>query len=277
MKNQIFQTVIAVIFICLLFNSISAQTFLFQSQPKEKAQFGLRYMRPNFEGDDDMTTLSGIYDFYFNIPVKSTLNLVASLPYSTYSNDDDVSDNDIGNLYIGLQSRSKFSGDKGTILSIGAFLPIASEDEYLVYLTSAFTNYHQLQKYLPNTLILDMNFARFDSHSGGAFWGIEIGPNLWIPTKDDDEDNETELTVHYGISGGFQLSNLAIFAELVGLVILTEDYDEFSDRFYHTLGFGAQWTTGMVKPGIFYNIYLKEDLSDYIDGVLGIKLEFAMQ
>ena len=276
MKNQIFQTVIAVIFICLLSNSISAQTFLFQGQPKDKAQFGLRYMRPNFEGDDEMTTLSGIYDFFINIPVSSTLNIVSSLPYSTYA-DDDISESDIGNLYIGLQSRSNFNRNKGLIWSFGAYLPTASEDEYLVYFTSAFTNYHQFQKYIPNFLILDINFARFASQSSGTFWGIEIGPNLWIPTKDGDEENETELSIHYGISGGFQLSNLAIFAELVGIVIISEDYDEFSDRFYHTLGFGAQWTTGMVKPGIFYNIYLKEDLRDYVDGVLGIKIDIALQ
>ena len=65
--------------------------------------------------------------------------------------------------------------------------------------------------------------------------------------------------------------------ELIGLAIITEDVDDFNDRFLHTLVFGGQWNAGTIKPGLFYKIYLKDELSDLVDGVLGIKLDVCLK
>jgi len=84
------------------------------------------------------------------------------------------------------------------------------------------------------------------------------------------------LFAHYGVSGGFQFTNVALFAELLGIAIITEDVDDFGDRFTHSIDFGAQLTGYSVRPGIFYMIHLDEDLSEDLDGVLGIKVDFVL-
>jgi hypothetical protein len=230
-------------------------------------------LKPYFEADVDFSAFSGIYDLYANIPVRSNLNIVSSLPYSTYA-DDEESESEVGNLYIGLQMRQASHKNKSSIISFGAFLPTAGEDDFSINFLSALANYYQLEKYLPNTLTIYGNYSHHIVQSRGGLVNFEIGPNILIPTKDDDD--ETELLMHYGISGGFQFTNFAVLAELVGLVIISEDVDDFSDRFIHTLAFGGQWTGSAVRPGIFYKIYLKEDFRDFIDGVLGIKLDVAL-
>ena len=275
MKNYLSKIVIAGILVSLLSNFVSAQTFLFQSLPKDNTQFGLRYLRPNFEADIDMSTFSGIYDLYVNIPASSSINLVGSIPFTAMAIEGEESESGIGDIYIGLQTRLESSTDNNSILSFGVFLPTASEDKYSLNFMGLFTNYYELQKYLPNTLTLYMNYAYHSTQPEGAMFGFEIGPNFWIPT--DDNGDETELFIHYGFNVGFQARNLAIFTELAGIALITEDIDEFGDRFSHSLAFGAHWTGNTMRPGIFYKIYLKEDLSDVVDGVLGVKLETILE
>lgn len=53
--------------------------------------------------------------------------------------------------------------------------------------------------------------------------------------------------------------------------------DDFGDRFTHSLSFGAQLTDRPVRPGIFYIVPLDEDLQDFLDGTLGIKIDLALR
>ncbi len=266
MKRVILKTVIAGIFISLLFTSVSAQNLLFQTMPKDKPQFGLRFMRPNFEEDIDLSLLSGTYDLYFNIPVGHKLNLIGSIPYSIFSAKDEDSEGGIGSIYVGIQTKPK---TENSCLSLGIFLPTAT-DEFSPFLVGLYSNYYELQKYVPDLLTIYGNYSYYKDQARGAVFGVEIGPNLWIPTKDD---GDVELLAHYGISAGFKMTSVTFNAELEGLAIITEDIDNFEDRFTHSLAFGAQWTGSNIKPGIYYQIYLKEDFRDVVDGVLGIKVD----
>ena len=73
------------------------------------------------------------------------------------------------------------------------------------------------------------------------------------------------------------MTNVMLGVELEGIVFLSEDIDDFEDRFNHSVAFGAQWTGRNIKPGIYYQIYLKEDFRDYVDGVLGIKVDVELK
>jgi hypothetical protein len=52
--------------------------------------------------------------------------------------------------------------------------------------------------------------------------------------------------------------------------------NDFGDRFEYSINFGASYVSESVSPGIFYKLYLKEDLSDWVDGVLGINIEVTI-
>lgn len=275
MKDYGIKAAVAGILVGLLCHSVSAQTFLLQSLPEDNPQFGLRYLRPNFEWDVDFSTFSGIYDLSFSVPVSSNLNLVGSLPFTTVDSEGEKSESGIGNIYIGFQTRRLLTPEKTSSVSFGLFLPTASEDKFGVYFFNILTNLHQQEKYLPDMLTFYGNYAHHSVLPSGVKLGVEFGPQLYVPT--DDEGNENELFIHYGFTGGAQVTNLAIFAELVGLCIITEEVDDFGDRFTHSLAFGAQWTGGIVEPGIFYQIYLDEDMEEVVDGVLGIKIETSIR
>jgi hypothetical protein len=271
MKNFSLKLVLASILIITISNFVPAQTFLFQDIPKEKTQLGLRFMRPMFDGDPDLSSLSGIYDFTLNIPINENWSIAGSLPYITATFGERNADNGIGNIYIGMQNIRNIDDQQSTIVSFGFYLPTADED---IGLFGIRTHFYEFHKYAPDVLTIYGNFAYFNIFPQGARLGLEIGPNLWIPTQGDAGD--TELLLHYGLTAGFQGNNFALLTELVGVVIITDDTDEFSDRFSHSINFGANYVSKSVTPGIFYKLYLKEDLSDFVDGVFGINIDVTI-
>jgi len=275
MKNYGIKAAVAGILVGLLCHSVSAQTFLLQSLPENNPQFSLRYLRPNFEADVDFSTFSGIYDLSFDLPVSSNLNLIGSLPFTAMDFEGPESESGIGNIYIGFQTRRHPTPERTSSVSFGLFLPTAPDDKFSLLFVNIYTNLHQQEKYIPDMLTVYGNYAYHSIQPGGVKLGVEFGPQLYVPT--DDEGDESELFVHYGFTGGAQVTHFAIFAELVGLAVITEEADEFGDRFTHSLVFGSQWTEGIVKPGIFYQIYLDEDMEEVVDGVFGIKIETSLK
>ncbi len=241
--------------------------------PKDKPQLGLRFMRPNLDGDDDLSILSGAYDLYFNIPVSPKINLVRSLPYTIFSAKGEDSEGGIGSIYVGIQTKPMSESGNNSSLSLGIFLPTTADD-FSPMVLGWYSNYYEIQKYIPDMLTVYGSYSYSMNQSRGPIFGLEIGPNLFIPTKDD---GDVELFAHYGISGGLKMSNIMFSAELVGLAIISEDIDDFEDRFTHSLAFGAQWTGSNIKPGIYYQIYLKEDLKDDVDGILGINVDIDLK
>lgn len=270
MKRNLLSAVCMGLLVILSSRPLSGQTFLLQTPPEEKTQVGLRFMRPNFAGDAGLSTFAGTYDLYVNAPVSAKLHLVGSLPFSNFDSDRGSSESAIGDIYLGVQARQGPSN-----VSFGAFLPTASEDKFSAFLIGLLGNFYELQRSLPNTLTLYGNYAYRYHHAEGAIFGLELGPQVFIPTESDGGD--VEVFAHYGLAGGFHFSHAALFAELLGVAVLSEDVGDFGDRFTHLIAFGAQLTNYPVRPGIFYQIYLDEDINDELDGVLGIKVEFSLK
>ena len=259
MKRSIFRFVMAVVLAVIVSGSAVAQTFLFKNIPGEKPQIGLRYLRPSWDHDSDMSTFSGIYDVMLNLPINERWSIDASFPYTRYTyGEDGDAESFIGNIYAGLQHIRK-AGSKSTIVSFGAYLPTAEEDlGHLVF--GMLTNNEDLFKYYPDAWTLCGNFAYFNISEGGARLGLEIGPDLIIPTGDGGDD--TEFLMHYGLTAGYQGERFAAITELIGLAMLTEDFDEFHDRFMHSINFGVSYISPHFMPGVFYKIYLKDEFSD---------------
>jgi hypothetical protein len=273
MKRSVSRIVLAIILVVILSGAAVAQTFMLKSIPSDTPQFGLRYLRPNFANDNDLSTFSGIYDFRVNLPVDERWSIDASLPYTRFAfGEDDDSESYIGNLYAGLQSISRKDGGSA-IVSFGAFFPTAEEDlGHLLF--GVLSNYENMFKYYPDAWTVTGNFAWFKTREGGARLGLEAGPDVLIPGGDND--SEAEFLLHYGFTAGYQGKRLLAAAELVGVVWITEDSDEFSDRFVYSIDFGASYLSRHFAPGIFYKIYLKDDFRDLVDGVLGVSLDIIM-
>ena len=73
-----------------------------------------------------------------------------------------------------------------------------------------------------------------------------------------------------------QISRLLLNLELLGVAIVSEDVEDFGDRFINILDFGAQWEETIVTPKIYYKIYLRKEFREFIDGVLGIGVNISI-
>jgi hypothetical protein len=272
-KMSRMKSVMAGIFIFLLPFIVSGQMFFFQDLPVDKTKLGFRYLRPDFKDVEGLSILSGVYDFSVSIPVSPKLNIVGSVPFAAIGADDTETESSIGNIYVGLQHRLNSGAEKFFSASLGVFLPTAPEDKPGPMFMGIFTNYYELQKYFPNVLTISGNVAYHRIKSNDFIFGVELGPNIFIPTKDD---GETEVYIHYGLTAGYRFNTVDLKAELVGIGIITEDVDEFGDRFINDLAFGVHWNRGAFRPGVFYKISLKKDIRDFVRGAFGIKLDVIL-
>lgn len=276
MKMFRMKSVFAGIFIFLLPFIVFGQTFLLENIPSIRTRLGFRYLRPEFKNGMDLSTLSGVYDFSLSIPVGSRLNLVGSLPLSIVNITGAENEGSIGNIYVGLQSRLKSRRQNVISLSLGVFLPSMSESNYGAAYVGIYSDYYEVQKFIPKLLTLYGNLAYHRIKPYGFLFGFEVGPNIMIPTENDSGD-ETEVYIHYGLSCGYRFDYIDIRAEFTGIGIVTENIDDFGDRFVNALTFGILWNRSFLRPGIFYKIYLRKDMRDSIRGVLGIRLDIMLR
>ena len=259
-------------------NSVAAQTFLFQSLPGANPRLGFRYLHPFFNLQDlDLSRWSGVYELSWNTPVSREINLVFAIPYMIMNFETigyEYSESGVGNIYIGMQYHQAIHATESANTGLGVFIPTASDHVGLqtwgLSQLSALTDNHQFQKYVPDLVTFHANVARHSLIRGGLFFGVQTGAYVTVPTEDE---GDTEFFMHYGLSGGIQLRDAAIFAELLGLVIATEDDLDLSERFDHEVAFGIQWLRGL---GVFYKLYLDDEYRDAVDGVLGIQLEAGL-
>jgi hypothetical protein len=278
MKNLIINR-FRIFLISLISLSINfSQTLNLQTSPNDDNQFGLTFDKAFYSSDNNYSLFTGVFQLSANMPISDYLNVISSVPFINMSYENDYafgsyeySENGFGNIFIGLQTNSDFADNSRTILSFGVFIPTSEEK---IAHRGVQINYYDLQKYLPNTLGLYFNFALQKLTGNGFNFGFEVGPNVIIPTQ--GEGRETELLLHYGLNFGYQIEKLMLNAEFLGMGLVTEDVDNFEDRLIHQLVFGSQWNGGVVTPKVYYRIYLKDKLRDFIDGVLGLSINVSL-
>ncbi len=278
--GKLIAVVLAVGFVLGSALSTSAQTFYLNPIPEARPTFGLRFMHVSLDGDLELSTFSGTYDFYVDIPTSEAVGFRLSLPYSKigyeYYASREISESALGNAYIGMHLTSHLSERTKSVFSMGLHLPTASEDDddQEAAFLGLLANFHQARRVLTNAWIIYANMAwRMESLEGGIF-GLEIGPEVWIPEGDIDAD--AELLFHYGFSGGAGTRHFAFLAELMGLFVATEDIEDFGDRFEHHLAFGVGVRNCTVRPSLWYQIPLHDDMRDAINGVIGLQVEVSM-
>jgi hypothetical protein len=59
-------------------------------------------------------------------------------------------------------------------------------------------------------------------------------------------------------------------------MIVTESGGDLGDRLISQLVFGGQLNFNKIKPGVFYTLPLKDYISDYENGIFGLKLDIGI-
>ncbi len=261
------------------FDLLYAQKLELQSISSGKYQFGFNFNKVFYSTDVNMSTFSGVYQLFWNVPVSSGLNIIGNIPYITtsyhidfvYFGDYEFSENGFGNIFLGLQTNGKPEDSKRSIYSFGLYLPTASDRAAI---NGYLADYYYFTKYLRNTLGIYFNYAFHKIEEEGFNYGFEIGPDLIIPIGDNNSD--VELMVHYGILGSFVINKFILNMEFLGIATLTSDVNDFGDRFVNMINIGVQWKESLVTPVIYFKIYLRDDINRSIDGVLGIGVNISI-
>ena len=257
-----------------------AQHYLLQDIPTQTTDVQLRFMHPSADNYRETTSFSGVYELRTSIPVSSSTNIVASLPYLSreYENTivtyyytgpyTDEVQSGVANLFLGARFYTQPDDGHQTIGTIGVYLPTISENSANASGVGYQADYHNIHKYLRKTTTIYGNIMSHWTIANGAHYELEIGPRIMF--MDSGDESDTEFMLHYGLGGSVPVSVLALRMELAGLFFLSSEADEFSDKFNHTLAFGARYDRGPFTPGFFYQIYLSDMMSDTVNGVLGI-------
>lgn len=258
---------------------VSAQSFILQDPPTDKPNLTLRYFRPHFKwAQSSLSFFSGAYDLTINIPISPKMNFVGSLPFATIGGSDSESESEsaFGNISVGLLYKLKSTAENAATITFGVCTPTMSAKHAGPFFMGVYSDYFEFHKFFPKLLTLYGNLAYHVFNANGLLLNAEIGPYFMIPTESDDE-SDTELLLHYGLAAGFRVNPIAFKVELAGHYFVTGKTENFEDRFMHMLAFGAQWSRGSIRPGIFYQVYLRKSFSDSISGVIGIKLEIDLK
>jgi hypothetical protein len=284
--NFVSTILFSLIFILSFQPQTSAQSFIIKDVPQKNFSIDFRFLHPFYKSPNELSALSGTYDLNISIPVEGKWNINTLIPIVVFNNKIDqkyyyynyeYSKTAIGNIYLGLQSKDSASSNVGRNFSFGVFLPTASKNE----LSSAnffgfFTNYYDMQKYLPETIALYSNIAFRWSSENGLRFGLDVGPQYLISISDKGSGRNNFL-LHYGLSGGIGIEDFVIKSEFTGILILTGDAQDFSDRFINFLSLGLSYTNFVVKPSIFYQFNFHELYENLSSGSLGIKLSYILE
>ncbi|QQS37770.1 MAG: hypothetical protein IPM56_07425 [Ignavibacteriales bacterium] len=251
---------------------LNSQTYNLQTIPTNKTLAGLVFEKPFYGMELEPSILSGSYKLNFSVPVSDKINVIAILPFSAISYEfgsgiyaAEYSESGLGNVFLGIQTKPVMPDVANSFITAGIYLPTA---EKKIAFTGLMSNYYDLQAYIPDAIGIYGNYAYHRIEEHGPSYGIEFGPNLILGVG--DYNSETDFFVHYGGVAGYSFNRVGINFELLGVLLLTSDPENFGDRFVHMVNLGAHWKGEVFIPKIFYKIYLREELKKSVDGILGI-------
>lgn len=264
--------IIAMMAVLLSLQVVKAQQFNLSPGPVDgKMSIGLKVSKPFFkktEYGDEFSSTSGVYKVYGYFPLKNNWQINTEIPV-VVSKTSDYNETGLGNLYVEVQ-KALGSSDQ-TWLAFGIYVPTIGSDKYLRQSMGIITDPFHFVQYSEGISIRS-TFGYRLIEKPGPILGVDIGPDLFIPTY---EDGDLELLLHYGIKGGYHFNAVAAWSELNGIMVITED-GALADRWINLLNFGVQLSRGTFRPGVFYGIHLDKDLREGTSGVLGINLQIVL-
>ncbi|MDP4192163.1 MAG: hypothetical protein Q8858_11395 [Bacteroidota bacterium] len=270
------------------------QKFLLRDLPQNTVSASLRYIHPIFDHDVESDIISGIYDINVSFPISRRMNLNVILPiehinlnehyntdpiegyYYGYWGMRKMNETNIGNLYLGLQSKSLTEEDSKTNTAFGIFIPTTSKDKAMALSMSYFTDIYNPSKYIPETFSLYFNLSNEWKFQNGMNLRLEGGPDVLIPSGSKEYQRETQMYIHYGISLGYSYSQFFANSELLGLTTLRGSNMSFTDRFINGVSLGAGWQNEVFSAGMFYQWHLNHWIGTLTDGSVGIKFGFVV-
>ncbi len=240
----------------------------------DKTFIAVEALKPNFEGDVDLSFASAGYFISGRFSVGETITFVGELPIAHGSIDNQFfneSETAIGNPYLGLEFRRPGAN---TFIEFGGRLPVAPDDKFLASFVGLSADLDRLEGFVPDLLTITGKINFVKENESNVRFRLRGGPTAWIPTGDGDE---TEFLFDYGAIVGFEGSQIIIVGGVTGRMIVSESDLDFGERTFHQLTISAMIDLGAFIPGVQIRFPLDDELQGAIDNVIGINLAFEIQ
>ena len=252
----------------LVSRALLAQSMWVNQQ--QKGGLALEFLRPTFDGDPDYSMLTGVYVISFRTPISERMSLIGELPLVHVSFNDsflgDFSDDAVGNPYIAIATGS---ADEGTVVEIGAHLPLAGEGDGGVVF-GYFGDFDRFEMYMPEAASLGVLLGHKRRSASGTFSRMRVGPRLHISTGSGDEDMEASLA--YGFAGGFENRKGSASLGITGRWLMTQDGGTLAENTIHQLTLDLAHRLGPVRAGLQLRVPVDSDLDDIIKHVVGLSV-----
>ncbi|MCU0611452.1 MAG: hypothetical protein MUE60_06645 [Candidatus Eisenbacteria bacterium] len=266
------QKAVALSIILALAQGAWAQSLLLQTPPERVNLVGVRFLHPDLAHGPDASLTSGVYEFSVAFAVSSRSAVGITLPLVNSDPSDLESTRALGNLSLQFQKRTAGVGRRQSSFSIGITIPTADEENFWTLIYGWVTDYPWLHKYAAEVMTLSCGVqGQWPAFRTGSV-RLDVGPHVMVPTG---EGGDTEITLRYGLGLAAGSPVIQVLAEFVGYVWLTTESGPFEDRSTHCAAIGVVLPAGAIRPSLFYEKYLNGDLSEDVDGILGIKLQVA--
>jgi hypothetical protein len=181
----------------------------------------------------------------------------------------DDADDAVGNPYLGLEFHPPGSS---VFWDVGVRPPLAPEDNSALFV-GILTDQQRWEAFLPDVMTLrgGVNFRH--RAPTGLVTRLRAGPNVWIPTE---SARDAEVVASYSGHVGFEAEQVSVLGGITGQAILTEDDMNFSERTTHQLGAILTLIAGNVRPGVFFQVPLDDDVRDTVDFVFGLNVSIDL-
>jgi hypothetical protein len=249
----------------------AAQTGLLRHNGLVRNLAGVVYQKPFFDGDPQISSFSGTYEFFGGTRLINNLDFTCSLAVPVFSDPSDTLDNSPANVTIGLRKVvHDWIGDSRwwfVNLTAGTYRNHAGSSGPLARLT----NVHEYQKYVPTAWCLAGGYALLSATSySGWVYGAAVQPILVFDGFSADDRHD--LVLDYQFDLGWSTEVVQLLLELHGSAGLSSRLEPTDTRFAHTAAVGVEMHWDWLRPGIYYNLPLTTELAAELDGTLVVQV-----
>lgn len=272
---RVMKVVTAVLVGCIIALPVWAQPIWLAQSPTDGNSLAVEFIKPNFEGEDNLTFLTSVWFFSGRFAIGESITLVGELPLVYAKPDVDGADSEtiIGNPYGGIEVRragSNFFGE------LGVRLPVTPDDKFLAPLIGFYGDVDRLEAFIPDLfgIIGRVNYQSISPSN--IIVRLRVGPTI-LTNSDDFFEDDTEVLVDYNAQVGYSGQSIIIVGGFTGRYIATQDEGDFGEKTIHQLGASAGLKGGTVSPGVHFRLPLDEDLTELLDFVFGLNLTINLQ
>jgi hypothetical protein len=206
----------------LLPDTISAQS-IWLPRSQERA-VSLEFLKPDMEGGFfNYSFMSSTTFLSLRMPLSQMILFVSEIPFvhagfQTVDADGnliDVTENALGNPYIGIELQGKNST---FFTEAGLRLPLTSYDTFQTLFLSLYTDSDRTEAFLLDVLSITGLVNVYHKFPSNLMVRFRAGPVVWIVTDSESYSDEVEMIFRYGLQEGYVSVRLPLDEDLNNII-----------------------------------------------------------